>query len=149
MTNLKACQDWLIWRKNKTGFLPQTMEKDLSVLGKLNADWGEENVSVDVAKQWNGWVNGVDGAVIAEQYVVKSALQKALGDNFEGWESQISALSGSVGSINPDRYVGRPGPTFYSVEGDDLRIEWNQSRIEAVPALSSFMQYNRPGHLSS
>lgn len=92
----------------------------------------------------------MDGAVIAEQYVVKSALQKALGDNFDGWESQISALSGSVGSINPDRYVGRPGPTIYSVEGqDDLRIEWNQSRIEAVPALSSFMQYNRPGHLSS
>lgn len=83
------------------------------MMGKLSADWDEENVSVEVAKQWTGWVNGVDGAVIAEQYVVKSALQKAFGDNFSEWESQISALSGSVGSINPNRYIGSPGPTFY------------------------------------
>lgn len=148
MENLKVCQDWLLWRKNKTGFLPQTMERDLSVLGRLSADWGRGDVSVELAKQWTGWVNGVDGAVIAEQYVVKSALQKAFGDNFDGWESQISALSGSVGSINSNRYVGRPGPTVYW-DGANNHIEWNQSRIESVPALSSFMQYNIPGHLSS
>lgn len=55
-----------------------------------------------------------------------------------------------MGSIESDRYIGRPGPTFYRQwPNNDFAIQWDLGRIESVPALSAFMQYNRPGRLSS
>lgn len=130
----------------------ESTRKELNALQKSLNEWDDqENLSAQLMSQWRGAVNGVDGAVIAEQLVVKKALQKAMATSFnDGWS--LSALSGFAGFLNDNRYVGDPGPTFYDYQppdGDWRIASYNASRIATAVELSTFMQYNRPGRLSS